>query len=483
MRALLIGARGPGRELLRRLSELWDVVLIDSDPTALTAAEGIREFTAVVGDGSSQVVLNRAGLQDAAAVVAASFDDDKNLEALRIARDAGVPRIAGIAYDVSRLEDYRDLGVPAVSADTLAARSVEVLMEPRRVVSTTFAEGKAEAIEFRIAPDAPVRGKRLRQLHADTWVIAAVLRGDELIIPKGTTKLEAGDRVTVVGAAADFPRIVKTFTSGESRFPINFGRKVAVTLESADDLDGKVAEAISVVRNTPAEGLVVLHKDPEKIVDAGEQDVLAKLLDELDLRADGVELSLRPVDGDLETALLALPESESVGMLVTTLEPGTSLLARRRIATRMTRYVATATPVLLARGRHPYAAVLVPARRTVAGEVAARAAIDIARTTSAALIGVSAVAPAFVSGQEAVEDARESAAWLREEAAVQGVQVRRRVRRGNPVRVIEELASTVSLLVISLPSRRISLLRPGITGHVLGRVASSVLLVPRDTNS
>lgn len=481
MRVLLLGARGPGRELLRRLSDLWDVVLIDSDPTALTGAEGARDFTPVVGDGSSQVVLNRAGLQDAAALVAASFDDDKNLEALRIAREAGVPRIVGIAYDGTRLDDYRELGVPAVSGDTLAARSVEVLIEPRRVLSTTFADGKAEAIEFRIAPDAPVRGKRLRQLHADTWVIAAVLRGDELIIPRGTTKLEAGDRVTVVGAAADFPRIVKTFTSGESRFPINFGRKVAVTLESSEDLEGKIAEAISFVRTTPAEGLVVLHADPANIHDAGALDVQAKLLDELDQRAEGIELSLRPVDGDLEAALIGIAENESVGLLVTTLEVGTGFLARRRIASKMTRYAAAATPVLLARERHPYAAVLVPARRTVAGESAARAAIDIARTGSAALIGVSAVAPAFAAGQEAIDDARESAVWLREEAAVQGVQVRRRVRRGNPVRVIEELSSTVSLLVLSLPMRGISLLRPGITGHLLGRVASSVLLVPRQT--
>lgn len=479
MRVLLIGARGPTRELLRRLSDLWDVVLIDTDPSALQAAEGVREFTPVVGDGSSQVVLKRAGLDDAAAVVAASFDDDRNLETLRIARDAGVPRVAGVAHNVERLDDYREMGVPAVSADTLAARSVEVLMEPRRVVSTTFADGKAEAIEFWIAPDAPVRGKRLRQLHADTWVIAAVLRKGELIIPRGNTKLEAGDRVTVVGAAADFTRIVKTFTSGESRFPTNFGRKVAVVLEGAEDLDGRIAEAISFVGSTPAEGLVVVHHDLEEILDVGEQDVLAKLLDEIDLRAEGVELTLRPATGDLEAALLALPESESVGMLVTTLEAGTSLWARRRIATKMNRYAAAGIPILLARGRHPYSAVLVPARRTVAGEVAARAAIDIARTTSAALVGVSAVAPAFASGQEAVDDARESAAWLREEAAVQGVQVRRRVRRGNPVRVIEELSATASLLVISMPTRGFSMLRPGITGHLLGRVASSVLLVPR----
>ena len=319
----------------------------------------------------------------------------------------------------------------------------------------------------------------MMQLHADSWVVAAVLRGDELIIPRGTTKLEAGDRVTVVGAAADFPTIVETFTSGESRFPTNFGRKVAVGLRDSEDLDTKIAEAISFVRTTAAEGLVVLHEDLESILDSGEREALSSLIDDVEERSDGIEVTFRHVSGDLEAALLALPDSESVGVIVTSLEAGTSLWARRRIASKLTKFAAAATPVLLARGRHPYAAVLVPARRTVAGEVAARAAIDVARTSAAALIGVSAVSPAFVSGQEAIDDARDSAAWLREEAAVQGVQVRRRVRRGNPVRVIEELAGTASLLVLSLPTRGGSLLRPGISGHLLGRVASSVLLVPR----
>lgn len=479
MRALLIGARGPGRELLRRLSSVWDVVLIDTDPTALQSAAPLRDFTAVVGDGSSRVVLNRAGLDGAAALVAASFDDDRNLEAVRIARDAGVLRIVGVAYDPERLDEYRELGVAAICADTLAARSAEVLMEPRRVISTTFADGKAEAIEFRISPDAPVRGKSLAQLHADRWVVAAVLRDDELILPKGSTTLEAGDRVTVVGAAAEFPSIVKEFSSGESRFPLNFGRKVAVVLDKAEDLDGSIAEAIDVVRSTPAEGLVVLHGDPRAMAGSGEVEALSALLADLESRATGVEMVLRPVTGDLETALLALPRAESVGILVTTLRGGTSLWARRRIATKVTRYAATGSSVLISRGGHPYSSVLVPARRTIAGEIAARAAIDIAHTSNAALVGVSAVAPAFVSGQEAVDDARQSAAWLREEAAVQGVQVRRRVRRGNPVRVIEELAGTASLLVLSIPARGISMVRPGVTGHLLSRVTSSVLLVPR----
>lgn len=53
MRAIVVGAGGTTRELLRRLGELWDVSVIDTDPLRFAAAEGIRKFDAIVGDGSS----------------------------------------------------------------------------------------------------------------------------------------------------------------------------------------------------------------------------------------------------------------------------------------------------------------------------------------------------------------------------------------------------------------------------------------------
>ena len=77
-----------------------------------------------------------------------------------------------------------------------------------------------------------------------------------------------------------------------------------------------------------------------------------------------------------------------------------------------------------------------------------------------------------------LENTDQAAGWLREEAAVQGVQVRRRLGRGNPVRVLEEMAGTASLVVLSLPELPASPLRPGIAGHVIRRVPASVLLVP-----
>ncbi|MFQ5554590.1 MAG: NAD-binding protein [Acidimicrobiia bacterium] len=478
MKAIVVGAGGTTRELLRRLGDRWDVVVVDMDGESLESVGLIREVIPLRGDGSSGLVLRRAGLEEADALVAATPDDDLNLEAVRIARELGVMRVVATAADPDRVAEYRALDVPVFASDSLTARQVEVLLEPRRVASTTFAQGKAEAIEFHISPDSPVRGKRLRQLHSETWVVAAVLRDGDLIIPKGPTSLEAGDRVTVVGAASDFATIVQTFTGGESRFPLNFGRKAAVVLESDDDVERTVAEAISIVRNSRAEALSVVHRDPAAERDEEKARAINQLLAAIEARSDGVEIESRPVTGDLRVALLDLARSESIGLVALPAPEGRRLWGRRRASRLVSAYGELEIPLLLCRAQHPYASIVVPARRTEAGEPAGRAAIDLAKTSGASLVGVSAVPPAFVGSAGAVDEARRAAAWLREEAAVQGVTVTRRLRRGNPVRILEEFASTAGLLVLALPDLPVRPLFPGITGHLLPRVRSSVLLVP-----
>ncbi len=478
MKCIVVGAGGTTRELLRRLGELWDVTVVDTDESRLAGAAGIRRFDPMVGDGSSELILRRAGLEEADALVAASDDDDRNVEAVKIALDVGLLRVVAVAADPDRVADYRALNVPVYAPDQLTARHVEVMLEPRRVASTAFAQGKAEAIEFVVAPDSPVRGKRLRQLHSKTWVVAAVLRDNELIIPHGATQFEVGDRVTIVGAAADYAGIVDTFTSGESRFPLNFGRKVAVVLDSSEDLDVAVSEALSLVRNSQAEELMVLHRDLATDRDVSRVEQVEQLLEKLEAKAEGVAVDARPVRGSLHDALARLSIAESVGAVAVPAPIDGRVLGRLRATKVINAAARCGVAVLLSRGRHPYSSILVPARRTVSGEAAGRAAIDLARSSGAMLVGVSVVPATFVSGPDALEDARMSAAWLREEAAVQGVHVRRRVRRGNPVRVIEELSAGASLLVLTMPSLPMVPWRLGITGHLVRRVRSSVLLVP-----
>ncbi|MCJ7725341.1 MAG: NAD-binding protein, partial [Acidimicrobiia bacterium] len=417
MKAIVIGAGGITRDLLRRLGELWEIVVVDVDEDRLAGAAALRDIVCIKGDGSSRVILERAGIAEADAIVAASNDDDVNLEVCRLAKRVGLVRIVAVAAKPERMADYRDAEIVAISPHSLTARQLELGLEPRRVASTAFARGRAEAIEFRIADDSPVRGMALRVLHAESWLIAAILRNHELIVPHGDTELQTDDQVTVVGSAADFSLIVRTFTAGAARFPLDHGKRVAVILDSRADLDRPVMEAINLTRNTRASSLLLIHRRIEEIQDETHAKDIESMLDEIDELAAGVEVNRRPVSGPPLRALTSVIRDESVGVVVLP-APQSGWLGRVRSIMALRGAARLALPVLFSRGTHPYQQLVAPARGTAAGSAAARAAIDVAAHGKGEVTGAAVVAPIFLTGADSRADALRSLTRLREEAAV-----------------------------------------------------------------
>jgi Trk K+ transport system NAD-binding subunit len=477
MRAIIVGARGATRDLLRRLSERWRVTVVDGDPDLLTRTQAVRDVETIQGDGSSRVVLEKARYAEADAIIAATGDDEVNLEVCRLALDAGLVRVVAVAADPEHIQRYRDIGVPAFSPDSLTARQLEISLEPRRISSTAFAAGRAEALEFLIAEDSPVRGMALRDLHSESWLVATILRGENLIVPHGSTVIHTGDLVTVVGATSDFPLIVRTFTAGEARFPLDFGKGVLVAFASVSQASRVLAEAIEVTRNSPAEALVVAHPDLGSIREESEAAEVEAMLKEIRRSAEGVDIRFHPVPGDPSRRIESVVVEESIGLVVVP-APGPSLLGRFR-ATRMLRRVsAWRRPVLFARGTHPYHRIITPARDTPSGTAAARAAIDLAGDGRAAVTAVAVVPPTFITGSDGRDAAVRALARVREEAAVLDVGVRRLLRQGNPVRIIESAVKGADLLVLGTSTRQPTVFSPGIVGHLLQRVEVSTLVVP-----
>jgi Trk K+ transport system NAD-binding subunit len=478
LKVIFVGAGGTTRQLLRRLGDVWEVAVVDTDPERVALAGKIRAVDSVDGDGSSRVVLERAGLDTADALVAATDDDERNLEACRIALDAGLLRVAAVAADPELRERYRELGVPAFSPSDLAARRIESELEPRRISSSAFAHGRAEAIEFEIAADSPVRGKALRDLDATRYLVAAVLREGQLIVPHGDTVVLEGDLVTVVGAAADFSLIVRTFTAGEARFPVDYGKYVLVAVDRRSDVDGILREALTLTRNSNSSGLMVAMRDPGSLRDDTEVDTANAVRQEVVAAAEGTEVVEYLVDTLPSRSLPNVARAESIGVVVVAGEEYGEWVGRARVARLMERVQAFGVPVMLARGTLGNGGLLAPARDTAPGRASARAAIDLAVYTRQPLTGVAVVTPAFLAGGDTKESAQLAMQRLREEAAVLGVRVRRRVRQGNPVRVIEELAQGAGLVVLGMPQKPVSIRFPGITGHLVRRLRTSVLLVP-----
>ena len=118
-----------------------------------------------------------------------------------------------------------------------------------------------------------------------------------------------------------------------------------------------------------------------------------------------------------------------------------------------------------------------PARRTLAGRAGARAAIDLAVSTGRPLVALAVAQPGFLAGPDASEGPARDVGWSVEEAAVQGVEVQRELRQGNPVRAFRDVAGPQDLIVLGVDER------PGLLGvrvaeHLARKAPCSVLLVP-----
>lgn len=477
MRVIIVGAGASARDLIRRLGDNWAVTVVDPDEDRLATISKIRDIETVLGDGTSALILGKAGIDGAAVVVAASGDDDVNLEVARLARAADVEQVVGLVRLPGRLDEYRELGIDIIAPALLAARAMEVAMEPRQVTSTTFADGRAEAIEFEITPDSPVEGKALKEIHSEQWVVAAILRDGNLVVPHGTTRILTGDRVTVVGSATDFAQVVRTFAGGVSRFPLNFGSHVVVAMSDAHDRQSVVAEAAFFVRNTNAVGLTIVHRDPESIKSIVSAEEMTRLIATATNEELDVEIALRPVAGNLADGVMAVAAEESVGTIVAPMAARSMTRPYSAISALLNKLAPAGVPVLLTRGGPAFNEIVAPARRTISGDTAGRAAIDIARRAGMKVVGVAVANPLFM-GSDDLKQMRDATAWLRREASVQDVDVERHVVRGNLIKVLAEANTTDSLLVVAMPQGRLSRIRPGTAVWAASRGSGSVLFVP-----
>ena len=257
MKVIIVGAHGEARQLINRISTGWTISVIDMDQEKLRNFNPNRQIEKYQGDGTSTLVLKKAGIENASALVTLTNDDEVNLEILKIAKQNNIYRLSSIVNEDKNSQQYKDLDVEVVDPNVLIGRRLEHILEPRRVVSQAFAGGRAEAIELEINSDSPARGKKLKDIGSDFFIVGALLRKGNVVIPHGDTELETGDLVTIVLQSGAFSNVINLFSGSESRFPLEFGKNVAVFLKNEDELKN-LSEAEYFIRNTKADKLEIL---------------------------------------------------------------------------------------------------------------------------------------------------------------------------------------------------------------------------------
>lgn len=207
-RVMLVGGGHISFYLAQRLLDAGlSVKIIEQNPDrARFLAENLPRAAVVLGDGSSQELLFREGLEEADALVSLTGIDEENIVLSMYAHTQGVPKVV---TKVNRLEYSRmfvDLEVgsivsPKELCSALIARYVRSMQNKTGKILTLhpIAEGTAAAMEFRVDDSVHFRGTPLKDVPLRPGVlISCITRAGSTIIPDGASSYETGDTVVAV---------------------------------------------------------------------------------------------------------------------------------------------------------------------------------------------------------------------------------------------------------------------------------------------
>lgn len=151
------------------------------------------------GDGCDMEFQKEAGTEHADVFASVTGDDDDNLVACLLAKTAfNVPRSVARVNNPKNERIFRELGIDGVSTTTVIAHMIEEESTIGDIITLLpLKKGKLSLVEIELPTDrCKVCNKQIASLNLPgDCVLVSIIRGDEVLIPKGTTELEAGDTV------------------------------------------------------------------------------------------------------------------------------------------------------------------------------------------------------------------------------------------------------------------------------------------------
>ena len=217
-RAVIIGGGNIGHRLASLIEEELPHVrlrLIERDRgKAAELTDTLRRTTVLQGDALSEELLEEANFENADLTIALTDDDETNILASLLAKRAGSSRTVALinksAY--SALVSPLDIDVVINPRAITVSQILQHVRRGRVLAAFSIGDDFGEALEVEILETSVVADKDLRVLKMPAGsIVGAILRGDNVIIPRGRTLIRAGDRVVLFSMTSVLKRVEQMF--------------------------------------------------------------------------------------------------------------------------------------------------------------------------------------------------------------------------------------------------------------------------------
>ncbi|NEU55830.1 Trk system potassium transporter TrkA [Halorussus sp. MSC15.2] len=199
---VIIGGSDIGYHVARLLEERGlSPRLIERDADrARELAEKLPNTVVMESDATDAEFLAREHVDEADAVVAALESDEKNLLVSVLAKQLGARRTVAVVETTEYVSLFETVGVDVgVNPREVTAEEITRFTRELHTENVSLIEDdRAEVIEVEVDDDSILVGRPIRESVADLpegFVVGAITRDDQFVVPRGDTVVESGDHV------------------------------------------------------------------------------------------------------------------------------------------------------------------------------------------------------------------------------------------------------------------------------------------------
>ena len=214
MHIVIVGAGKVGYFLAKRLFLAKHTVsVVDKDKLVCEELAKQLEILVINGDGCDPHILEEAGVKRADVVAAVTGDDEDNLIICQLAKEMfGTRRSVGRVNNPDNEYTFSELGIDVpIDSTRIIAKIIEEEVSFSDFVNLmSFKRGKLAIVRVDLPKDSPIINKQVQDIHwPDNSVLVSIVRGEEVIIPKGDTLLQSADDIIALTVIGNEPQLLQ----------------------------------------------------------------------------------------------------------------------------------------------------------------------------------------------------------------------------------------------------------------------------------
>jgi trk system potassium uptake protein TrkA len=220
MYIIIVGAGDIGSPLIEIATAAgYDVVVIEKDNTRADDIASENDCLVLNADATVKETLEDADSGRADALITTTDQDATNVMVSLLGQELDIPTIVSVVHNPEHMNLFRQIGVNTMeNPQRLIAESLFRSVERPSIVDYMRVGEVAEVFEITVAADAPIDGLTLTEadqeglLDEDTLVVAIEREAaDSPITPRGNTRIQRGDLLTVYSGNGATPAVTDVF--------------------------------------------------------------------------------------------------------------------------------------------------------------------------------------------------------------------------------------------------------------------------------